>query len=413
MISDYSAIRGTVLGLLVVGLLISAGCNGLDTGSTGVDTRDGGAEPSETEVSTPTETYTQTSTPTPKPTATPTPTPDPGATDLREIEVQVLGSEDYAPNTLGEIDRGDPSNENGYYEPVVFAAQANGTINVTMSASTSGDPKVELRAPNGTTLDSDDGGLGDTAKIENETLPVTGRYTVIATASEDSSASTFAYHLTVDRGADEGELEPEESEVQETGWYASNATTWNESERYGEWAADFATTANSPNGASDSEPSYWVNSKEDYVVITMIDGDFYNVSQRQDIVARLAATNVVLHKRYMNESNEQVNGSWVPDRTYVRFVTPEERNLLRVHALTNRSAAKGADMSGHGVGPSIDDYFYSMHRGPASYYYEEGSSNSIQSRDDLDYIDVDSELKPPDSDRDQMNKTTTINETGA
>jgi len=408
--NNNNTIRSTLLSIVLVVLLISAGCNEFNAGSTDVDTRDGGAEPSKTVTSTPT----PTKTPAPTHTATPTPAPDPTATDLREIEVQVLGSEDYAPNTLGEIDRGDPSNENGYHEPVIFAAQANDTINVTLSASTSGDPRVKLRAPNGTTLDTDDdGGLGDAAKIENETLPVTGRYTVIATASEDSSTSTFAYHLTVDRGADEGELEPEESEVQETGWYASDATTWNESERYGEWAADFATTANSPNGASDSEPSYWVNSEEDYVVITMIDGDFYNVSQRQDIVASLAATNVQLHKTYMNESNEQVNGSWVPDRTYVRFVTPEKRNLLRVHALTNRSAAKGADMSGHGVGPSIDDYFYTMHRGPASYYYEEGSSNSIESRDDLDYIDVDSELKPPDSDRDQMNKTTSINETGA
>jgi len=352
--------------------------------------------------------------------------------DLREIEMQVVGSEDYAPNTLGEIDRADPTNEDGHYEPVDFAAQANDTINVTASAS-GGDPVVELRAPNGTTLAvDDDDGPDDAAKIEEETLPVTGRYTVLVSSADDSSSETFTYRLTVNRHAYEGELEPEEpeeseetneseeineseeteeSDTQESGWFTGQISTWNESERYAEWAYDFAAVANDTNAPTNAEPGIWVNPVQDYAVITLIGWGSYNASQNQDIAAALALTNADNYKLYLNDSTRQVNESWIPDQTYVRFVTPKDRDIYRLTALSKEAAAIGANRSGHGAGPSIDSYFYSLRQGPANSLYDEGAKTSVQNRFSIDGVEPATERKPPESIRPSMNRTTLVNGT--
>jgi len=417
--TNPTTIRHAVLSVLIAVILVSAGCNGLSVGETETGAN-GDAGPTTTVM----ETITATSTPTA--TATPTPTPDPDALDLREIQVQVSGSEDYAPNTLGEIDRADPTNQDGHYEPVAFAARANDTINVTASA-TGGDPKVELRAPNGTTLNiDDDGGLGDAASIEEETLPVTGRYTVLVSPADDSSSKTFTYRLTVDRRAYEGELkseEPEESEetkeseeieepdTQNFGWYAGPLSTWNKSERYAEWANDFAAVANDTYAATNAEPDIWVNTEQDYAVITLIGWESYNASQNQEITASLALTNVDNYKYYVNDTNQPENASWIPDQTYVRFVTPKEREVYRMTALGKKAAAIGANQSGHGAGPSIDSYFISLRQGPANQYYDEGAETSVQNRFSMEGVDAGTELKPPESDRPSMNRTTLVNGT--
>jgi len=384
--------RNMVLTVLSVLLLLSAGCNGLGVGETEIDTSDRSPESSGTQA--------HTSTVTTMPTSTATPTPDPEATDLRQIEVQSVGSELYTTNTRGEIDRGDPRNNQGYYEPVTFRAQANDTITVSMRGIR-GDPSLELRAPNGTVLETDDdGGVGETATIDEETVPTTGRYTIIAAGSAERQPSTFEYLLRVNRAPRESETQtatPTPTSPQNDSgdiFMAGNATTWNETEQYTNFAYDFGTIAQDEH--TDVEQLVMVNPEQDYVVLTLIDGPHYNASQRQLFVGSLAYTNVNVYEGYVHDEIGVVNDSWAPDRVYIRFVTPEKRGVYRITALTKRAALMNISKNDtrHRIGPSIDDYFFRKHVGPASSLYAD-AYQTVENLSDYPGIDRESEVTVP------------------
>ncbi|MBX0295261.1 hypothetical protein [Haloarcula nitratireducens] len=328
--------RNLILPLLVATFLITAGCNGFDTSQN--STSPDGA------VSTP-----ATETPTIALTPTPTPAAPENGTDLRSITLE----QNEGVSAVGELDSGDPQNEEGHYEPVEFAAEAGTTVTITMGAST-GNPKMRLVAPNGTLLNTNDvGGLGNAAMFEKIVLPDTGRYTVIATSS--ISNGTFEYILTIE-------------EI--SGW-AEDPSKWNETLQYTEFATDYRTVFSDPvdNNNITTGP---INTEDDYVVITYVMSPNSTREDLIDIDAAHLLTYKNLYEDYRDESSA-VNETWVPDRVYHRAVTPDGE-LYRTTYLTKEWAREYAETGE--IDPYMLRYYATLRQGPAQQDYVEGAANS-------------------------------------
>jgi uncharacterized protein YceK len=132
--------RHAVLSVALAVLIVSAGCSSVLTD--GNSTAEGTAQAPGTQ--------------TPIHTNNPSDGQMPAnGSDIRSLSIPL----NQTTTVYGEIDGGDPTLEetNRYYEPIVFAAEAGDTINVSMS-SIANDPELRLRNPNGTTVAVDDNG---------------------------------------------------------------------------------------------------------------------------------------------------------------------------------------------------------------------------------------------------------------
>ncbi|WP_254273423.1 PPC domain-containing protein [Haloarcula marina] len=283
-------------------------------------------------------------------TATPTPTNAGEGTDLRNISLEQDGGQ----ITRGEIDRDDPQNENGYYEPVQFVAEANTSVNITMGAR-NGDPQIRLLAPNGSTVDADDnGGFGNSAAIEEATLPQTGRYTLIAGSSEPNT--TFGYLLTVEEHTES---------INE-----SNPANWNKRAKLTEFAYDFRSAANATDNHT-QVTNYTVFPKENYISLTY-ERIPENTTDLQNTQVSVLITYANLGTAY-RESSGPFNESFIPDRIFLRAETTDGQ-LYRTAYLTDEWAKE------HERTDDFETYWYKFlyatRWGPAHESYVEGADNS-------------------------------------
>jgi hypothetical protein len=207
----------------------------------------------------------------------------------------------------GEIDRDDPvlASTGTHYEPVQFTAAAGTVINVTM-VSENGTPNLRLRGPNGTTITTASGDEGR-AELEAVELTQTGQYTLIATASDESTG--FAYTLSVERYN-----EPN---------FNGPPSSWDEESRYLEFGYDYLLTAENTSGQNLTAINRTANTDSDYIVVT------YEMNKNQSIYERLSIDSALqisywyLYEAYTEDRSDIHNESWVPDRIYHRAITPE------------------------------------------------------------------------------------------
>ncbi|MFC7249574.1 hypothetical protein ACFQJ5_06955 [Halomicroarcula sp. GCM10025324] len=230
--------------------------------------------------------------------------------------------------------------------------------------SESGDPYTELVAPNGTIIaSSDDHWRHNDSSLMNVTLPETGQYTIRAMSAE--YRETFEYWLTVSEWV----------HPNDRGWFAGDPTKWNESERYGEFVADYQSNANTSDWI-DIRPTRGVdavNPKQDYAIVTyhLSSSDPSPEELRSIDIALLLAYTIMLDD-YRTEY-EQVDESWVPDRIYHRAVTPNG-TLYRTTYITKERADR-YDLEDDIVGYWFM-YLGTEVEGPASPSYVEGGENS-------------------------------------
>lgn len=242
------------------------------------------------------------------------------------------------------------------------------TVIVTMRSGL-GDPYTELVAPNGTVIASNDNHWSDNdSSLMNVTLPKTGEY-VIRARSADSN-ETFEYWLTVSQW-----VHPNDRE-----WFAGDPQEWNESERYGEFVADYQSNANTSEWI-DIRPTRGieaVNPEQDYGVVTYyLSSSDPSPEELRSIDTALLLAYTIMLDDYRNEY-EQVNESWVPERIYHRAVTPNGA-LYRTTYIT-KEWADNYDLEDSIAGYWIT-YLSTEIEGPESPTYVEGGENSTTKLD--------------------------------
>lgn len=358
-------LRSTILSIAIVILLVSAGCskftNTADAGSNATP-----APNTEVATSAPTDEASGSGT-------TPTSSSEPAADGIDTRSV------DPGDMTGGEIDRGDPVGEQGYYEPVRMKADKGDRVTFKME-SEDGDPLLKVAAPNSTVIASDDNsGTNDTAKIKELVLPASGEYTLMAMSAEPNT--TFNYFI-----------DTSDYQMGVGGWYKGNMSTWNESELYAEYAADFQYLANEP--TTDTAPIGQVdevNPEKDYVVVTYrMNTSDPNPDQVRQMDIRMLFTYGLILEDYRNAPSEPENESWIPDRVYVRELTPDGELHRTLYVSRKMEAA-------HGDEPFKQWILYrtTMKLGPA--HPEYNTTEKFETVTELNYSELDEETEkhPP------------------
>lgn len=367
-------------------LLVTAGCNGL-----GVGERDTGLDNPEV-TSTPTgdgkavtSTETATATATPESNLTPSPTPDPNALDLRELDAgveQVNRSEAQA----GEVDRTDPRDEQGYYEPVTFVGESGERYNITVRG-TNLNQYLELHAPNGSVVAAGSDPVADVntdTALRNVSLSQTGQYTVRVYSADESDQQFFTYTLSVNRIPSEKEVERAKEGV-----FAGDPAYWNETEQYTWWAHYYGESANVTNYAIDVEKPVAVNPEQDYAVITVIGGNFYDPKDRFKLSTGLGGAYLYMYDYFIAENNESTiyDENWFPETVYIRSITPVNRTLYQINAFTLDTVAT------RDGGKIWEQWLSTNLYGPANNDYVKGENNSTESLSDYPGINRTGEVQ--------------------
>lgn len=361
--------RYIALNVLIALLIVSAGCSSL--------LPSGGATPVTAENPSQQGTLTTTSD-SRNTTSTPTGTTMPAnGTDLRGVSIP---ENDSGRNTYtGETDGDDPvlNGTHQYYEPISFTAEAGDRINVTMG-SIAHNPELQLQNPNGTTIAiDDDSGEGNSARFETLRLNRTGQYTLVATSAEPNSS--FDYTLTVERY-----VEPN---------FNGPMSSWDEQSQYLEFSYDYLTGAQNltggpsgPSNATTAEEAegnitaadYWVNTEEDYIVVTYAMEEDATPRERIDIDAALMNAYYGLYDEY-TESEGAVNASWVPDRIY-HLGYNYDGELYRTSYLNREWAVEFSEAGGVANSTAQSDYaslyYATLRQGPAHQNYTAGGTYS-------------------------------------
>ncbi|WP_254279898.1 PPC domain-containing protein [Haloarcula marina] len=251
---------------------------------------------------------------------------------------------------------GDPQNENGYYEPVQFAAEANTSVNITMGAQ-NGDPQIRLLAPNGSTIAINDDGAykGNGAVLRGIRLPVAGSYTIIAGSSK--SNATFEYILTIEEySAPIDETSPE---------------NWNKREKLDEFARDYRKVANSTDNHTQIT-NQTVYPDQNYISLTYKRRP-ENTTDLQNTQVSILLTYSNLGDVYRNESSDPFDKSFIPERIFFRAETTDGE-LYRTAYLTDdwvREYSRTDDFETYWY-----KFLYATRWGPAHESYVEGADNS-------------------------------------
>lgn len=325
--------RQAVLSVLVATLLVTSGCAGLISGegstSTSGEKRTNG-------------------------------------TDLRSISLPENGSVSAA----GELDHGDPSDGNKYYEPVQIAAVEGERANVTVEAE-SGNPAIRVVNPDGNTTQVVSNEGGNTTGFINGTFTQTGRYTFEVSSVEQDATFNYSFDIERVKIEDEG-IEDEE------GLLEGDDSTWNETERYlyatqpyGSWVAGFTDKGDVPIILSKNKGSIAANATGDYAVITYeMPADHSFVSRNELDVAFQLAYERVLNRTRQGESSVG-DESWIPEIIFYKGVDNETGELVRTTFYTKEWASQA--LAGELTNSEMGGNYYSTERwGPASDRYTMG-----------------------------------------
>ena len=327
--------RRAILSILLVVLMITAGCS---SGLSGVP---GGETPTEEQS---TERH-----------LTPT-----SGTDLRSISL----SENLTLKK-GELDGSDPRNDQTVYEPIQFTATAGTQVLIGMQHHDGeGEPVIRVRSPNGSIVDIANNGEDGYAKFDVLTLNKTGRYTIEATSATPNT--TFEYMLSVEK-------RPEN--------FVGPMSTWGKKERYYEFASDLAINANSvmtnadtynsssPN--ADISPLIEANASGDYAVVTYRMRTDLNGTQFLGVDWSLLNAYSYTVEEY--ENSDTVDETWIPERVYFRGLT-YDGELYRTHYVNTawaREYIRTEETSDYGW-----RFLATRMNGPAHRAYESGGNFS-------------------------------------
>jgi len=359
--------RHVVLSVLIMTLVTSAGCSSLLTDDVSPSAVTEGPSQQETTV-----VNNGSANNTSNSVAIPT-----NGTDLRNIS---LPNDTHADTFYGEVDGGDPvlDGTNRYYEPVAFTGETDERINVSMS-SIAGDPELQLRAPNGSTvaLDNNDGD-GNDAQLQIVRLDQTGEYTLVAASAEANSS--FTYRLMV-----EHYIEPN---------FNGPMSSWDEESRYLEFSRDYLLVAQNLTGGIDGPRdevtaagaegnltamgNYTVNTEEDYIIVGYAMERNATPYERIDVDGALQGSYWGLYNAYVNSDTAE-NASWVPERIYHQAYT-YEGELYRTTYLELDWARQFYEAGGlaNETAQAIysSRYFATLRFGPAHQDYTEGGEYS-------------------------------------
>lgn len=339
-----STTRHTALSLLVVALVMSAGCSSFIADDSG-STESGPSTATTAETGTPANDSTR---------AMPS-----NGTDLRSLTVPD-GNETNVTTAEGEIDSGDPILESTgtHYEPVQFAAQANTTINVSVS-SDGGAAEIRVQDPNGSSIAiNSDTGADDTARINLLELNQTGQYTLIVAATNESEG--LEYTATVERF-----IRPL--------YFGDDPAQWSEETRYNEFAYDYITTADNVT-ENLTALNYSVDAEEDYVVLSYVMSENATLLERVNIDAVLQVTYTELYREYTADNPDAItNETWVPDRVYHRAVNWNNSFYRSSYINTEWAIDYGENNDTDLYGSR---YYATLRWGPAHPSYEEGGNFS-------------------------------------
>lgn len=344
--------RRAVLSVLLASLIVLSGCAGfLSDGSDSNETETSTSGPAQDEVR------------------------HTNGTDLRSMSIPENGSVSAA----GELDHGDPKEENRYYEPVKVAAVEGQIASISVEAD-NGNPAIRAVAPNGNTTQTISNEEGNTARFINGTFTQSGRYTFEVTSVEENA--TFNYTLTIER------VEEEDTPNTTDGLFESDPSRWTEAEQY-LYAADgfvgltneYTDNGNVPENTSEGlrNGSITANTTGDYVVVTYEMSAEYNFTQRNelDVAFQLAYEGVVSrYREFANDTSTPTDESWVPEIIFFKGVDNETGELLRTTFYTKEWARQYVDGE-IGNTESGGNYYSTEKWGPASSLYDVGGFETV------------------------------------
>jgi len=342
--------RQALLSALLAALIVTSGCAGLLSGEGNTD---------ETEVGT----------------STPRPAQEDGekrtnGTDLRSMSIPENGSVSAA----GELDHGDPSDGNKYYEPVQVAAVAGQRVNVTVETE-NGNPAIRVVDPDGNTTAAVSNETGNKTGLFRADVTQTGGYTFEVTSVDQNA--TFNYTLNIERV----EIEDED------GLLKGDARTWNQTEQYLFATQSFAIVVNQYTDRSDtrtladvpynvSKGNISANATGDYAVITYEMPADYSFNQRNelDVAFQLSYEGLVNQSRQGN--NPVTDESWVPEIIFFKGVDNETGELVRTTFYTKEWARQYVDGEVDNI-ESGGNYYSTEKWGPASELYDVGGFETV------------------------------------
>ncbi|MBX0302124.1 hypothetical protein [Haloarcula salinisoli] len=330
--------RQALLSVLLATLIVTSGCAGLLSG-----------EGNTTETETATETSTS------------GPAQEDGekrtnSTDLRSMSIPENGSVSAA----GELDHGDPSDGNKYYEPVQVAAVEGQMVNITVEAE-SGNPGIRAVNPDGNITEIVSNEEGKKTGFYEATITQTGGYTFEVTSVDQNA--TFNYTMNIERV----QIEDEE------GLLEGDARTWNETEQYLFAAQSYGIVVNQYTDKGDvpynvSKGNIAANATGDYAVITYEMPADYNFTQRNELDVAFQLSYEALLNQSRQGGNSVTNESWVPEIIFFKGVDNETGELVRTTFYTREWARQYVDGE-IGNTESGGNYYSTEKWGPASTLY--------------------------------------------
>jgi len=342
--------RQALLSALLAALIVTSGCAGLLSGEGNTD---------ETEVGT----------------NTPRPAQEDGekrtnGTDLRSMSIPENGSVSAA----GELDHGDPSDGNKYYEPVEVAAVAGQRVNVTVETE-NGNPAIRVVDPDGNTTAAVSNETGNKTGLFRADVTQTGGYTFEVTSVDQNA--TFNYTLNIERV----EIEDED------GLLKGDARTWNQTEQYLFATQSFGIVVNQYTDRSDtrtladvpynvSKGNISANATGDYAVITYEMPADYSFNQRNelDVAFQLSYEGLVNQSRQGN--NPVTDESWVPEIIFFKGVDNETGELVRTTFFTKEWSSQVLANEITDI-ESSGNYYSTEKWGPASELYDAGGFETV------------------------------------
>jgi len=333
-LSSETELRQAGLSVLLASLIVTSGCAGLLPNTNEAET------------------------------STSTPEKRTNGTDLRSISFPVNGSITVS----GELDHGDPKQNNKLYEPVQIDTVEGQLLNITMEAE-HGNPTLRIVNPDGNVTQTLSSENQSTVTFSGRELSQSGRYTLEAT-SDDQNAM-FNYTLTI------------EQVDQDDALFAGDGAQWNETEQYLSSGEDFSiatqgTTQYGTFPTNASKNSLRANATGDYLVVTYNMSPDLNFTQKNliDVTLRISYINLIKkYKEFGNNSNTLTNVTWVPEIIFFKGVSNETGELHRTTFLTAEWAREY--LAGGKWNHYAGWYYSTIRQGPGSPSYdpEDGITN--------------------------------------
>ncbi|WP_324663432.1 hypothetical protein [Haloarcula sediminis] len=298
-------------------------------------------------------------------------------TDLRSMYIPENGSV----TASGELDYGDPSESNKFYEPVQITADEGEVVNITMEAE-NGNPGFRVVNPDGNVSQVVSNERGGQAQLIEGEFNQSGRYTFEATSADQSA--TFNYTLTIERV------------TENEGLFRGDAAQWNETEQYLMFSQDMAGVVkevyNEEHGSSYSavelpeyanESGLKANATGDYVVYTYEMPSEYNFTQRNtvDVTATLSYSGgLKRYEEFGNNTDTPTNRSWAPEIVFFKAVDPESGETVSTTFITKEWALRYQEgESDEAFSYYMGDYYSTLRYGPARQGYSPERDDTIAS----------------------------------